>query len=65
MHSKFVTNLKYAFQNDESLFLVLDLMEGKTDMRSYKLFYFAVGGDLNFHLKKRGKLTEAEVILYV
>ncbi len=29
MHSKFVTNLKYAFHNDETLFLVLDLMEGR------------------------------------
>jgi hypothetical protein len=28
MHSKFVTNLKYAFHNDSTLFLVLDLMEG-------------------------------------
>jgi hypothetical protein len=28
MHSKFVTNLKYAFHDRETLYLVLDLMEG-------------------------------------
>lgn len=49
MHSKFVTNLKYAFHNDETLFLVLDLMEG---------------GDLSYHLKKKTKFNETEARFY-
>eukprot|EP00041_Stephanoeca_diplocostata_P036665 m.1347605 g.1347605 ORF g.1347605 m.1347605 type:complete len:764 (+) comp24912_c0_seq12:496-2787(+) len=44
MNSKFVTNLKYAFQSNTTLFLILDLMEG---------------GDLSFHLKRvGGRFTE-------
>eukprot|EP00049_Salpingoeca_infusionum_P022705 m.8271 g.8271 ORF g.8271 m.8271 type:complete len:847 (-) comp5339_c0_seq2:2563-5103(-) len=47
MNSKFVINLKYAFQDDSSLYLVLDLMQG---------------GDLAYHLrnKKRFSLWEAQ-----
>lgn len=37
--SNFVCNLRYAFQDDENLFMVLDLM---------------LGGDLRFHLDRQG-----------
>jgi serine/threonine protein kinase len=46
MHSKFVTNLKYAFHDNDTLFLILDLMEG---------------GDLSFHLKRKKVFNEWEV----
>ncbi|KAF8632258.1 hypothetical protein AX15_002003 [Amanita polypyramis BW_CC] len=39
----FVVNLRYAFQDDENCFFVLDLM---------------LGGDLRFHLNKRGPVSE-------
>jgi serine/threonine kinase 32 len=46
----FVCNLRYAFQDDENLFMVLDLM---------------LGGDLRFHLDRLGKLKEDAVRFYV
>lgn len=49
MHSKFVTNLKYAFHDKDTLYLILDLMEG---------------GDLSWHLKNRGVFNEAEARFY-
>lgn len=49
MHSKFVTNLKYAFHDHDTLYLILDLMEG---------------GDLSWHLKKRHTFTEDEARFY-
>lgn len=39
----FIVNLRYAFQDDENCFFVLDLM---------------LGGDLRFHLESRGDLSE-------
>ncbi|KAG0178983.1 hypothetical protein DFQ28_007485 [Apophysomyces sp. BC1034] len=45
-----VVNLRYAFQDDENLFMVLDLM---------------LGGDLRFHLERNGPLTELQVRFYV
>ncbi|KAG1747062.1 kinase-like domain-containing protein [Suillus paluster] len=39
----FIVNLRYAFQDDENCFFVLDLM---------------LGGDLRFHLESRGCLSE-------
>lgn len=44
--STFICNLRYAFQDDENLFMVLDLM---------------LGGDLRFHLDRLGTLPEASV----
>jgi serine/threonine kinase 32 len=41
--------LRYAFQDDENLFMVLDLM---------------LGGDLRFHLDKAGTLPEDQVQFY-
>ncbi|PBK72732.1 kinase-like protein [Armillaria solidipes] len=39
----FVVNLRYAFQDDENCFFVLDLM---------------LGGDLRFHLERKGRMEE-------
>jgi serine/threonine kinase 32 len=45
-----VCNLRYAFQDDENLFMVLDLM---------------LGGDLRFHLERHGQMSENVVRFYV
>ncbi|KAH0833112.1 kinase-like domain-containing protein [Lanmaoa asiatica] len=42
----FVVNLRYAFQDDDNCFFVLDLM---------------LGGDLRFHLERNGNLSEQVV----
>ncbi|KAF5359219.1 hypothetical protein D9756_003139 [Leucocoprinus leucothites] len=46
----FVVNLRYAFQDDENCFFVLDLM---------------LGGDLRFHLERRGYIREDIVIFWI
>ncbi|THU99165.1 kinase-like protein [Dendrothele bispora CBS 962.96] len=46
----FIVNLRYAFQDDENCFFVLDLM---------------LGGDLRFHLERLGSLSEEVVRFYV
>ncbi|TBU30711.1 kinase-like protein [Dichomitus squalens] len=46
----FVVNMRYAFQDDENCFFVLDLM---------------LGGDLRFHLERLGSLPEDVVKYYV
>ncbi|KAF5388713.1 hypothetical protein D9757_004864 [Collybiopsis confluens] len=46
----FIVNLRYAFQDDENCFFVLDLM---------------LGGDLRFHLERLGSLQEDVVKFYV
>ncbi|TFK75141.1 kinase-like protein [Pluteus cervinus] len=46
----FVVNLRYAFQDDENCFFVLDLM---------------LGGDLRFHLERKGNITEDVVRFWV
>ncbi|EKM81998.1 hypothetical protein AGABI1DRAFT_112173 [Agaricus bisporus var. burnettii JB137-S8] len=46
----FVVNLRYAFQDDENCFFVLDLM---------------LGGDLRFHLERLGSMEEHVVRFYV
>jgi len=55
MNSNFVTNLKYALQDEETLYLIMDLM---------------LGGDLKFHLinvcrfsEKRARFYAAQVLL--
>ncbi|SGZ17916.1 BQ5605_C020g09152 [Microbotryum silenes-dioicae] len=48
--SPFVCNLRFAFQDDENLFMVLDLM---------------LGGDLRFHLDRLGAMKEEVVKFYV
>ncbi|CAJ0627249.1 7868_t:CDS:2 [Entrophospora sp. SA101] len=45
-----ICNLRYAFQDDENMFMVLDLM---------------LGGDLRFHLERQGHLGEEVVKFYV
>ena len=44
------SNLRFAFQDDENLFIVLDLM---------------LGGDLRFHLDRLNVFPEAQVRFYV
>lgn len=46
----FVVNMRYAFQDDENCFCVLDLM---------------LGGDMRFHLKKEGPFPEQAVQFWV
>ncbi|GAA5827013.1 hypothetical protein JCM10212_005324, partial [Sporobolomyces blumeae] len=48
--SPFVCNMRFAFQDDENLFMVLDLM---------------LGGDLRFHLDRLGTIKEDAVRFYV
>ncbi|KAG0367529.1 kinase-like domain-containing protein [Gamsiella multidivaricata] len=45
-----ICNLRYAFQDDENMFMVLDLM---------------LGGDLRFHLERAGPMKEDVVRFYV
>ncbi|KAF9585196.1 hypothetical protein BGW38_003466 [Lunasporangiospora selenospora] len=45
-----ICNLRYAFQDDENLFMILDLM---------------LGGDLRFHLERAGPMREDVVRFYV
>ncbi|KAL4066732.1 kinase-like domain-containing protein [Scleroderma yunnanense] len=46
----FIVNLRYAFQDDENCFCVLDLM---------------LGGDLRFHLERKGSFPEDAVRFWV
>jgi len=49
VNSPFVVNLKYSFQSKDDVFLILDLM---------------TGGDLSFHLERRGFFEKKECIYY-
>lgn len=49
MKSTFVTNLKYALQDEDTLYLIMDLM---------------LGGDLKFHLINAGRFTEKRARFY-
>ncbi|KAL2914504.1 hypothetical protein HK105_206071 [Polyrhizophydium stewartii] len=49
VENNFICNLRYAFQDDEHLFMVIDLM---------------LGGDLRFHLDRMGVFTEDMIRLY-
>lgn len=46
----FIVNMRYAFQDDENCFFVLDLM---------------LGGDLRFHLERKGCIEEETVAFWV
>ena len=46
----FIVNMRYAFQDDENCFFVLDLM---------------LGGDLRFHLERKGCIEEEIVAFWV
>ncbi|KAI9259092.1 kinase-like domain-containing protein [Sporodiniella umbellata] len=46
----FIVNLRYAFHDNENIFMVLDLM---------------LGGDLRFHLNSLGSFNELQVRFYV
>jgi serine/threonine kinase 32 len=45
----FIINLQFAFQDDEHMFMVIDL---------------AIGGDLRFHLVRYGYFPEQTVRIY-
>jgi serine/threonine protein kinase len=49
MNHPFIVNMKYAFQDDQALHLILDLMSG---------------GELQFHLNRFGSLSETLVEFY-
>lgn len=49
LKSKFVTNLKYALQDEDNLYLIMDLM---------------LGGDLKFHLINKGRFQEKRARFY-
>jgi len=49
MNSSFVTNLKYALQDEDNLYFIMDLM---------------LGGDLKFHLINAGKFSEKRARFY-
>eukprot|EP00607_Mallomonas_marina_P011241 CAMPEP_0182416120 /NCGR_PEP_ID=MMETSP1167-20130531/234_1 /TAXON_ID=2988 /ORGANISM="Mallomonas Sp, Strain CCMP3275" /LENGTH=328 /DNA_ID=CAMNT_0024588561 /DNA_START=977 /DNA_END=1963 /DNA_ORIENTATION=- len=49
LDSRFIVCLKYAFQTPSDLYLILDLM---------------TGGDLGYHLCRKGRFTEAESKYY-
>ncbi|KAI8614678.1 kinase-like domain-containing protein [Chytriomyces sp. MP71] len=49
VHSTFICNLRYAFQDDENMFMVIDL---------------ALGGDLRYLLNTKGPLAEDLVQFY-
>jgi serine/threonine kinase 32 len=46
LHHPLICNMKYSFQDDYNLYMVLDLM---------------LGGDLRFHMNRR-KFTEVEIV---
>ncbi|KAJ3247144.1 hypothetical protein HDU77_008708 [Chytriomyces hyalinus] len=50
VHSTFICNLRYAFQDDENMFMVIDL---------------ALGGDLRYLLNTKGPLSEDLVRFYM
>lgn len=45
----YIINLRYAFQDDDNLFMVLDIAEG---------------GDLRCHLDRNKAMTEGTLIVY-
>lgn len=50
LENNFLVNLWYAFQDEEDMFMVLDLM---------------LGGDIRFHLNEGKRFTEQQVTLFV
>lgn len=50
IHNAFICNLRYSFQDDENMFMILDLM---------------LGGDLRFHLDRLGTFSVAQMQLIV
>ena len=50
LDSPFLVNMKYAFQDRETFYLVLDLMEG---------------GDLRYHIGKKRRFSESETKFFL
>jgi len=49
LHHPFLVNMHYAFQDQENLYLCLDLL---------------LGGDLRYHMSKRKIFTEEEASIF-
>lgn len=65
----FIVNLRYAFQDDENCFFVLDLMLGG-DLRCELVIYFKLSSSSSYiipevHLERLGSLPENTVRFYV
>ena len=50
LENNFLVNLWYAFQDEEDMFMVLDLM---------------LGGDIRFHLNEGKRFSEQQITLFV
>lgn len=50
LNHPFLVNMCYSFQDDEDMFMVLDLM---------------LGGDLRYHLNQGHKFCEEQISLYI
>ena len=50
LHHPFLVNLCFSFQDDEDMYIVLDLM---------------LGGDIRFHLNQGHLFSEEEIVLYI
>lgn len=50
LNHQFLVNLRYSFQDEEDMFIVLDLM---------------LGGDIRYHLKQGVRFRERDVKLYL
>ena len=50
LQHNFLVNLWFAFQDEEDMFMVLDLM---------------LGGDIRFHINEGKRFTEQQIIMYV
>ena len=50
LNHQFLVNLRYSFQDEEDMFIVLDLM---------------LGGDIRYHLKQGVRFREHDVKLYL
>lgn len=50
LNYQFLVNLRYSFQDEEDMFIVLDLM---------------LGGDIRYHLKQGVRFREHDVKLYL
>ena len=50
LHHPFIINMSYAFQDRENLYLIMDYLDG---------------GDLRYHIGKKGRFSEAESKFFI
>lgn len=50
LHHSFLVNLCFSFQDEDDMYIVLDLM---------------LGGDIRFHLNQGHLFSEEEIVLYI